>query len=250
MARKKKKNPEIKTFLKFLIIGVFACVFVYIIGLKTIEFFGGAKIFDIREIVKAPSLQFVQSRHLDRLEGRNIFSVDLKGIERRIRSEYPDVDQLRIIRQLPNRILLTAEKREPWAVAAVGSRDVVLDIHGVVLSADVPARGSLPYITGLTDTGSVTQGKKLSGVKMKVALKLVNVLRQNAYLKRFSVKSVDVNNLSKIYLYLNNIEVIVDRFNLEEKVETLGLLLSDAGLPLEDVNYLDLRFKEPIINKK
>jgi len=250
MARRKKKNPEIKSFLKFLIIGVFACVFLFVAGTRTMEFFTRAKIFHVHEVVKSPSLQFIQSRYLDQLEGRNIFSVDLGGIEQRVRSEYPDVDQLRIIRQLPDRILVTAEKREPWVVAAVGSRDVVLDVHGVVLSADAPARGSLPYITGLTDVSSAAQGKKLSGVKIRVALDLVDALRQNHYLKSMALQSVDVGSLSKIYLYVNGVEVIIDRFKIAEKIETLGLLLSDAGLPLEKVNYLDLRFKEPVINKK
>ena len=250
MARKKKSNLKIRTFLKFFIIGTFVCFFIYIVYSRAAFFFLNARMFKIKEIIKSPSLQFVSSRHLERLEGQNIFSVDLQGIQRRVQSQYPSVDRLRILRRLPNRVIVTAQKREPFVVAAAGSRDVVLDYRGVVLGGGVPVRGSLPYLTGAADTSPVKAGRKFADSRVKVGLKIINEVKQNGYLNKFPIRSIDVSNLSKISLFINNIEIIMDRFKVEEKIETLGLLLSDAGIPLNEINYLDLRFKEPVINKK
>lgn len=250
MARRKKQNFKLQTGLKFFIIGVFTIFFFYIICQQTVYFFYHADVFNIAEIVKSPSLQFVDSRHLRRLEGKNIFLVDLKGLQKRLQSEYSSIDRLRILRQLPNRIIVTAEKRMPFIVAAVGPEDVVLDERGIVLEGEIPAYGVLPYLSGVNDVSSVKKGHKVSSAQIRTGLAIVREITGNIYLKKFSVKSIDLSNLSKIYMHLDRIEVILDQSKISEKVETLGFLLSDAGVPLDQINYLDLRFKEPVINKK
>lgn len=251
MARRKKKNQKMKTFLKFFIIITFALFLIYGIYNRTLYFFQHASIFSIDEIVKSPSLQFVQSRHLERLAKKNIFLVDLKAVERRVQSEYSSIDRLRIIRQLPNRIIVTAEKRDPFLIIALESQDVVLDERGVVLDDEaLSLKRGVPYISGIGDAYSPKKGKKLNGQRVDVALKILRSIHGNDYLKRFLVKSIDIGNLSQIRVYIDSIEVVFDRFKIENKVEMLGLLLSDAGIPIDQINYLDLRFKEPIINKK
>lgn len=251
MARRKKRSNDNKTrvFLKYFIIFIISAAVLYGFYNRTVYFFQHASIFFIDEVVKSPSLQFIKSRHLDILEGKNIFMVDLKGVERRVQSEYPSVDQLRIVRQLPNRILVTAEKRDPFIVVSLGSQDVVLDERGVVLGSGVDFGGALPYVIGLEVVEAV-QGKRLLSQRIDVALKILNGIKRNNYLNKLSVKSIDLQNLSKIHVYIDNIDIVVDRFKIDEKVDMLGLLLSDAGVPIEEINYLDLRFKEPIINKK
>jgi len=248
--RKKKSNEKVKAFLKYFIMIVFAVFFLYVIYNRAMYFFCHSPVFSVEEIVKSPSLQFVQSRHLDRLGGRNIFQIDLKGVQRRVQAEYPSVDRLRIVRQLPDRIVVTAERREPFVVVSTGSRDVALDEKGVVLGGDVADRGALPYLSGVTDSSSIQKGRSLSGKRVSVGLAIIRAISENEYLEKFSVNSVDLKNLSMIHVYVNNIEVILDQYNIQKKIETLGLLLSDAGVPIEQVKYLDLRFKEPLINKK
>ena len=251
MARRKNKDDEkIKISLKYFIIVIFCGFFLYVIHSRVMHFFFYSPVFSVKEIAKSPSLQFIQSYHLDRLKGKNIFRLDLEDVQRRVQAEYPSVDRVRIVRQLPNGVLVTAEKREPFVVVSIGSQDVALDEEGVVLGGEAPAKGVLPYLTGVHDVSSVKSGTALSSKKVSVALTIVKTIRENESLKKFPINSVDVENLSMIHVYMNNIEVILDQYNTQKKIETLALLLSDAGVPIEQINYLDLRFKEPLINKK
>jgi cell division septal protein FtsQ len=250
VARRKSDDQKVRGFFKFFIIVVFVVFLIYVISNRMVYFLTHAEILKVDEVVKAPSLQFIQSRHLDRLIGINIFRIDLEGVQRRVQEEYPSVDRLRVIRQLPNRILVSAEKREPFVIVAVGSRDVVLDEKGIIFGAEPPAKGQLPYLRGIVDNPEIKDGHSLSSRRVSVGLDIVRCCQTNEYLQKFSVNSIDLTNLSKIYLDVNNIEVILDRFEIEQKINTLGLLLSDTGISPDQINYLDLRFKEPIIKKK
>lgn len=251
MARRRKPDDNLRSAFKGLIIVLFLGFGAYVIGSRTVDFCTHARVFKIVEIIKSRPLQFIDSWHLEQLKGRNIFLVNLAGVQRRVQAEYPSVEQLHIIRQLPNQILVTAEKRDPYAVVSIGSQDVVLDDRGVALSGEAPARGKLPYISGVDDVTDFRGGKRLGGQKAVVALEIINAVGRDNYLQKFSVESMDVSNLSKIQLYFNNhIEIILDRFGVDEKINTLGLLLSDVGVPIEEINYIDIRFKEPIVNKK
>jgi len=251
MARRRKPDDNLRSAFKGLIIVLFLGFGAYVIGSRTVYFCTHARVFKITEIIKSPALQFIDSWHLEQLKGKNIFLVNLSGVQRRVQAEYPSVERLHIIRQLPNRILVTAEKRDPYAVVSMGSQEVALDDRGVVLSGEVPARGKLPYISGVDDVADFRGGKRLSGQKAGVALAIINAVRRDNYLQKLSVESVDVSNLSKIRLYFSNhVEIILDRFTIDEKIYTLGLLLSDVGVPIEEINYIDIRFKEPIVNKK
>lgn len=250
MARRSKKKVNVKPALKYFIITVFAAFVMYMGYTGTMYYFQHAAMFKITEVVKSPSLQFIQSCHLSGLKGKNIFSVDLVSLQRRLQSAYPSVDRLRVVRQLPNRIVITAAKRDPFAVVAVVGQDLVVDQKGFVLGEMTMAHKGLPYISGLIDASLTANGRHISSSRLKTGLAIIDAVVQNDYLNKFSKQSLDLNNLSKIQLFLGDIEILLDRSKIGEKVGTLGLLLSDAGVPLDEINYLDLRFKEPIINKK
>jgi hypothetical protein len=60
-----------------------------------------------------------------------------------------------------------------------------------------------------------------------------------------------VENLSKIFLELESgLMIIMDGQNLVDKVHMLNLLLSQKQINLQRVNYIDLRFKEPVMGMK
>ncbi|MEW5895142.1 MAG: FtsQ-type POTRA domain-containing protein [Candidatus Omnitrophota bacterium] len=251
MARRKKEGQNLKLPLKAFILFIFLSFFI-VVGLNRIIYlFNHAAVFEIREVVvKGPALEFVHSRSLDNLAGHNIFRVDLEGVRRRVQAEYPTVDQLKIVRQLPNRILVTAEERKPFAVVSSGSREAVISEDGFILDVDVPSKGTLPYLTNINDIVWPGKGQKLASAKVSAGVAVIQELRRNPYLTGIPVTMIDLDNLSKIHLYFDRTEIILDRSKIKQKVEMLGLLFSDAGIPRDQINYVDLRFKEPAINRK
>lgn len=250
MARRKKADSNAKNVAKkFFAVIVFLAVIVFAVK-QTIFFFTHAEIFKVKEIVRAPSLQHVDSQYLDHIVGRNIFEIDLYGIQRRVQAQYSSIDNLRIARQLPNRIHVSAEKREPFALAVIARAEVVIDGYGVVLDDQPFAMKSLPLIVGIHDVGSVPPGDKIRSRQLGVALKILNVMAGHPYLSGIRVRTMDVTNVSKIMLALENRgDIIMDGYQVEEKLGQLGVLLSQPDLDFKNIAYIDLRFKTPIASK-
>ncbi len=250
MARRKKADSNAKDVAKtiFAVIVVLA-VSIFVVK-QTIFFFRHAEIFKVKEIVRAPSLQHVDSQYLDHIVGRNIFEIDLSGIQRRVQAQYSSIDNLRIARQLPNRIHVTAEKREPFALAVIARTEAVIDGYGVVLESQPFALKSLPLIVGIDDVNSAVPGDKLKSRQIGVALKILNVMAAHPYLSHIKVRTMDVTNLSKIMIAVENYgDIVMDRYQIEEKLGQLGILLSQPDLDFKDIAYIDLRFKTPIASK-
>ncbi len=251
MVRRKKNNQTnmtgvAKGFVTILLCGFF--LYGLYRGLGT--FFYSSSVFRIDEVVKIPSLQFIQSRSLDRLLGQNIFRADLKDTERRLKTEYPQLDRLRIVRMLPNRIAVIAEKREPFAVIVLKNQDILVDDTGVIITMNASGNESVPQVIGVNDVSVLRQDRPLSSQKISVGFSVIAALGANDSLRKFKLHWVDVTNLSQIRLQMNGMEVVLDHSGIDQKIQTLALLLSDTGIALEQINYLDLRFREPIIRKK
>ncbi len=84
--------------------------------------------------------------------------------------------------------------------------------------------------------------------------KLASKLAANGWQNEESImliKDINIENLSKIQLTLSNqLDVIIDRDKVAQKIRVLGVILAQERLDLKEVKYVDLRFKEPIIGKK
>ena len=42
-------------------------------------------------------------------------------------------------------------------------------------------------------------------------------------------------------------KVVIDQENIQERINTLGVILEKAKLDWERIRYIDLRFQEPVI---
>src|SRR5258708_5029325 len=110
MAKKSNVNiPAIQIIriIVFLFIG-FICIISYN---KTIEFLTTSPLFAVRDVLIDTSIQFIDVDQLRRLKGQNIFKVDIAKLHARIKAQYPQISQLRVMRQLPDRIKVLAKKR-------------------------------------------------------------------------------------------------------------------------------------------
>lgn len=251
MAKRLKSQNSSLAALKYTVIIVFVLSAVIFINFKTVEIARNAELFKVKEIVKSPSLQYIHSAQLDSVIGHSIFAVNLAAIQNYLRSQYPEIERLRVVRSFPNRIYVAAQKRDPIAVLALGKAQFLVDRKGVVLAVDPSDSHKLPAISGLADKVQAQLGRPLRRDDIDTALEIIETVQQNEYLKSYPIISIDVGNLSKIDCqFSEQINVILDRDKINEKVKTLGLLLSQSDIDFQQIEYIDLRFKEPVLGRK
>ncbi len=252
MAKKNNKR-ESKTFifLKFLIIAIFLTSLTWLFYQRISHYLRQSSLFEVKKIEMSSSLKSVQSHHLTRLIGKNIFSINLRDVQKKIQTQYPEVDQLKILKKYPDTILVTARKREPFAMLSNPSHDILVDNEGVVLSFGELSDVKLPSISGIPLRSKIALGQSLKSKELNVALYILRSFQGNGDLSHFEIATVNVHNLSKIDFYLsNNLKIIYDQDKILQKTKNLGILLSQGNLDFSKIQYIDLRFKEPILGKK
>jgi len=208
--------------------------------------------FEIQSIAIDPSLQFISKRDLNNAIGKNIFTIDLRAIQRKLDYKYPQASQLRVVRRFPNQISVIAKQRMPFAQISIQDQIVILDKESVALSLEKKKNKDLPEIVGARISNSkLVLGLPTSGSDIKIALRIIRFFEADQSLSAFSIGEINVENLSKIYLKLSNdLEIFLDREQMAQKIRALGVILSQSQLDMGQIKYIDLRFKEPVIGKK
>lgn len=250
MARKKKL--KIPPFAKIIIISVLIIGFGLIVVNRTQYLFSHVDYFKVRSVTIDPSLQFINKRDLRNLMGKNIFTVDLKAVQRKLNFKYPQTSQLKVIKRFPNRISVLAKQRIPFAQLQIQNQTVVLDKEAVILSLEQKRDKNLPNIVGVKiNNPKLILGAPLRGPNIWLTLKIIKLFNANSGLASYSIRDVNVESLSKIYFTLSNkLDIVIDKDKIAQKIRILSVVLAQDRLDLKDVKYIDLRFKEPIIGKK
>ena len=249
---KRSKNPKTSSFNKVLLVILLVIILGFFLYIKTVETLSQSPYFKVRLIVLDPSLQFLNKKDLTYLIGKNIFALDLNEVQRRLNNKYPQIAQLKFVKNYPDRIVVQAKRRFPFAQARIKNRVVILDQEGTIIFIVTTPDVKLPVISGLNvKNAQIEIGAPLSGKEVQLALKVIRAFRDNPVLSSMPVWEINAGNPSLIYFTtLNNIKIIIDKNEIERKMNILGIMLAQAKLDLAEVKYLDLRFREPIIGQK
>lgn len=195
------------------------------------------------------------------LKGRNIFDLDLKKESNRILNSFPDYSEIRLAKILPNRIFVGMNRRRALALVKL-YRYFAVDQNGVFFHPAASAGGDpeLPVITGLeTKIFGPKSGLSYNIKELAASLELIRRMRVNDTLGIFRIIKIDAKNISDISMFIATttkenkaviIEVKLDGKSLQDKVSILARLCSQAKAELQNVKYLDLRFREPVIKLK
>ena len=228
----------------FLFIG-----FVLFTGyVNAVEFLTSSPLFEIKDVMIDRSIGFIDLRSLKDLKGNNIFKVDIRKIDRQIAQRYPYIAQLRVVRQLPDRILILAKKREPLMQIFIRKKYLILDTEGVALYYTLqPA--ALPQIYGIPlEHDWLFLGGHIRGPELSKVVDILDAFKASPYLRKWRIHAVQAENLSKIDLLVGeNMHVILDQEDTQDKIDVLQMLISANKIDLNQVKYIDLRFKEPVI---
>ena len=214
--------------------------------------------FEVKDVTIDQSIRFIDKRDLKDLIGTNIFKVDIDKIQRKIAQEYPYIAQLKVMRLLPDRIQISAKKREPLMQIFFKKKYLQVDTQGVPLYF-ILQPSELPQIVGIPlERNWFYLGKPIRGQEMSKMVDILNFFKSSPYMRRWRIHSIQAGNLSKIDLVVltdthsgssvgENMHVILDQDDTQEKMELLQMLISTNKIDLNKVKYIDLRFKEPVI---
>jgi len=252
MRKKSKKNIIANPLIKKIFVCIGALLVVAICVAQVIKGIKGSDIFIVRKITIDPSIASIQSRDLAKVRGRSLFDVNVKLLENRLNRQFPQLSQINVIKRFPDEIYVVAKKRNAFAQTKVRRRNITLDSEGVVLFEMDKGDQNLPYIEGLKlKKSQVRIGSPIYVHSLQGALNLIKVFNENNVLSNYKISRIDVSNLSKINLYTSTgLRIIVDRNKTKQKLKILEMLLTQKKINFDEVKYIDLRFKEPIIKKK
>lgn len=183
-------------------------------------------------------------------EGINIFSVDLNKVEATFRA-MPQVQDVRIKRELPDHLAVTVTAREPvaWVAAEGESGDptasekaLLADASGYLMRPRhiLPEYYHLPVIYGVK-SDNIRDGESLSSEDLRLALLLIDtVARHPESLLRIRTLDISrgycievVNDANARILFANT-----DFENQLIRVQQLLTHCAESGRALESVNLM------------
>lgn len=191
----------------------------------------------------------ISDRILSTYKLKNVFNIDLKYIAQTIQKSYGDVRDVVVSVLLPDRLVISLKIRRPVALIK-SQRYYPVDEDGVVLPSGsrVDALNDLPVISGV-DMKLITS--RQTSRNLKLALQLLSEIRTTKPVTNLGVVSINVydpRNLS--FSFKNGVEVRVGDENFRERLDLLSMALRDPRLAMENVKYIDVRFKDIIIGPK
>ena len=246
MAKKSSVNiPAIQIIrvIVFLFIGLMLfCAYA-----KTESFLTASDLFEVRDVLIDRSIQFIDVADLRRLKGRNMFKVDIAKLQGRIKAQYPQIAELRVIREFPDRIKVLAKKRQGLFQVPHKGKFLLVDTEGVAMYY-TPALLNLPMVQGALGNIKVVQGAPLTSKNTGLAVAILQGFKAHLRTARLKVTSLDLRNLSKIDVTLAEaLHIILDQDNYPTKLDMLDMLLAQRKIDFAQVKYIDLRFNEPVL---
>lgn len=186
------------------------------------------------------------------LKDHNIFEIDLRKESRYISQIYPTYKRIRLIRVLPNRLFIDFIRRRPLAYIKL-YRYFCIDEEQVLF--DVPdgfKEEDLPIILGLeTKIFGPKVGEEYDIKELSIALNIIKELRRNRVLKDYRLKIINLAKPTEISLFLEGgLELKVGQHDIKNKINILNTLFTQMKKELDNIKYIDLRFKEPVIKFK
>lgn len=183
-------------------------------------------------------------------KGKNIFTLNIKELSKVINKAYPEFKKVAVKRVLPNTLEIAVQDRIP--VALIKSyKYFPIDKDAVCLSSDMAIKEDLPVISGLSIWMRPESGKALEDERINAAFYIIKTVREMKILGKHKIARIDISNLKNILFYLDNgLEIRVGEEELNNKLMKMKAIFTDPKIDIDNLDYIDLRFKEAILGPK
>ena len=247
------KRNRVFALLKKSIIPLIAICLILLMyqGIKLI--FVKSPYFEISKIDIIPETDLVnldKSEALQPLKEKNIFTVNIKNTARAIHADYPELKKVVVKRVMPDILQVVIVPRIPVALVKA-FKYFPVDKEAVIFSPQSEAKEGLPVITGISFWTRPKEGEILRSNRIDWALALLKGIDESKVLTGYKLERIDVSNIRNIAFYLDNgLEVKIGHGDLLEKLKKLSMLLNDPKIDINNLEYVDLRFKDAVLGPK
>lgn len=186
-------------------------------------------------------------------------AVNLQDVERHIRRFHPDYQEVRVRRNLPNRIEIFLRRRAA-AVRVQLDKLYWIDTTGVILAVSNEMDARSPVITGLAKPKTaVAVGSQIKSELLTLAVRIALTIDSRNLLKSHLLTQIDVSDVKNMILRIDqDIEVRLGSaekrmvHKLREKLERLAAYIETKPEEIdpEKIRYIDLRFDDIVIGPR
>jgi cell division septal protein FtsQ len=178
--------------------------------------------------------------------GRNILSIDLNHASIMIAESFPQLKKVEVRRVMPSTLDVDVIIRKPVATIGNGNK-LMVDREAVVVTSMRPPV-NLIRITGLNFfLRKPRTGEKIKAPQIIKALSLLDLLEKKNIVQKYDVEGINVSDRNNMLIKVEGVTVKMGEGDFPQKVSRLQGMLEDPGINMKGVEYIDLRFEEPVI---
>ncbi len=241
------KNKKIKQYIKLVVFFIVSAGLFFYLARAIFNFIKSRDYFRIKEVIVINSQQ-----DFSYLKGKNIFQIDIRNLSFNIHSRYPENKIIRINRVMPDKLIIEFQRRLPVAMIKL-NKDFFLDNLGVIFEMPQDQnRTHLPFIVGLADRINRPQlGMRYNLREINTSLTIIKEAEKLGIAQKYPLKTIDVSRSEYVsFSILDDMKIRMTADNIASKMYILYVLLSQNNLDFSKVDYIDLRFKDPVIKFK
>jgi len=239
---------------------------IFLIGLITLVCASGLSLwvvslpfFTVRDVLVRGNSEV----DLSSLRGQRIFFISLPDVSQVLAGRYPDYEQVRVVRVLPDKLFVDFKRRIPVAMLRL-QKPFCVDANSVLFS---PVKGdnpmTLPLITGLEKRLlNPRSGMKYNYPQLSVALQILSALHTQKFPAGWRVQKIDAANAASVNFMLAfespvvtqgvmrqllAFEVRIGPERISQRMNILRTLLERSTERLQQLSYVDLRFNDPVL---
>jgi cell division protein FtsQ len=247
IGKARRPRPARRARLRRLVIGVLATMVITAGGgaglhwLLTTPRFGVASV-EVRGVSRVPPDQILAAAAIQ--SGTNIFKLDTIGVTGRVES-LPEVRRADVVRELPNRVVISVEERRPFTLVH-GGRLHWMDEEGRLLGASPEAVAPpMPVISGLS-AEELASMRTAPGPKARAAIGVIRALLRSGNGLTAEISEIDMSRREGPVLYtVDGVEVRLGTEDWDERLIRLEGVL--AQIATQDVRTVDLRFRDQVV---
>ncbi|MCQ9208280.1 MAG: cell division protein FtsQ/DivIB [Omnitrophica bacterium] len=207
--------------------------------------FSGFKISKV-SVINREGQTLENPENIFRLDGDfNLFIFDIQKLVQDIKAKQPQIQDVLVRKQFPNKLLIVVQERKPVAVIISGSSYLV-DAEAFVLPFETRYK-DLPKVIGVHPRQFKVYSQTHS-LRLKRALNLVAELKKAKIYPAYRVLEVDVRQYSDVAFYLEDgIEIKMGNGDFARKVLLLKEILAQLKAKGSMPKYIDMRFGDPVV---
>jgi cell division protein FtsQ len=197
---------------------------------------------DVRGASRVPMARILAAAAI--APGANLWTIDTRAVVARIEA-MSEIRRADLVREMPNRLTIVIEERRPFTLVHAG-RLHWMDEDGRVLGEEARAVApEVPVISGLSED-ELASMRTAPGPKARAAIALIRALLRSGSALTAEISEIDMSRAEGPVLYtVDGVEVRLGAEEWDERLARLEGVL--AQVATEDVNGVDLRFKDQVV---